>query len=151
MQNPFPKIYLYRRVVSAKLFIDTHFAEKIDLNNIADEAAFSKFHFIRLFHSVYGKTPHQYLSAVRIEKARQLLSGELSITNVCYAVGFDSITSFTGLFKRFTGQTPAAYQAGEHRRKAEIANAPLKFIPNCFAEKKGWREVAEVVLNSGSK
>jgi len=150
-QNPFPKIYLYRRIVYAKLFIDTHFAEKIDLDNIADEAAFSKFHFIRLFHSVYGKTPHQYLSAVRIEKAKQLLSGGLSVTNVCYSVGFDSVTSFTGLFKRIVGQTPAAYQSAQRQRKAEIAEAPLKFIPNCFAEKKGWRDVVAVNSSGSSK
>lgn len=135
----YPKIYLYRRIVYAKLFIDTHFAEKIDLDNIADEAFFSKYHFIRLFHSVYNKTPHQYLSSVRIEKARVLLATDTTVANVCYSVGFESVTSFTGLFKRLVGQTPAAYQAAQKQRQAEIASAPLRFIPNCFAEKKGWR------------
>ncbi|MCR8558532.1 AraC family transcriptional regulator [Mucilaginibacter sp. BJC16-A38] len=137
----YPKIYLYRRIVYAKLFIDDNYAEKIDLDNIADEAFFSKFHFIRLFHSIYGKTPHQYLSFVRIEKAKQFLATDISVANVCYAVGFESVTSFTGLFKRMVGQTPAVYQATQHQRQAEIASAPLKFIPNCFAEKKGWKPV----------
>ena len=135
----FPKVYLYRRIVYAKLFIDNHFDEKIDLDNIANEAFFSKFHFIRLFNSIYNKTPHQYLSAVRVEKARQLLMTDMSVANVCYTVGFESVSSFTGLFKRITGQTPAAYQAMQHQRKKDIAMAPLKFIPNCFAEKKGWK------------
>src|SRR4051812_16543227 len=94
----YPKIYLYKRIVQAKLFIDNHYAEKIDLNNIADEAHFSKFHFIRLFKSIYGKTPHHYLTQVRIDKARQLLTKNISIAEVCCAVGFDSMTSFTGLF-----------------------------------------------------
>jgi AraC-like DNA-binding protein len=138
----YPKIYLYRRIVYAKLFMDTHFAEKIDLDNIADEAFFSKYHFIRLFHSVYNKTPHQYLSVVRIEKAKSLLATGISAVNVCYAVGFESVTSFTGLFKRIVGQTPAAYQVAQRERQQEIASAPLKFIPNCFAEKKGWRSVS---------
>ena len=137
----YPKIYLYRRIVYAKLFIDDNYAEKIDLDNIADEAFFSKFHFIRLFHSIYGKTPHQYLSSVRIGQAKLLLATDMSAANVCYAVGFESVTSFTGLFKRVVGQTPAAYQQIQHRRQAEIASAPLKFIPNCFAEKKGWKPV----------
>ena len=66
----YPKIYLYRRIVQAKLFIDKFYSEKIDLDNISDEAYFSKFHFIRLFKSIYGKTPHQYLTTVRIEKAQ---------------------------------------------------------------------------------
>jgi len=134
----YPKIYLYRRIVYAKLFIDTHFAEKIDLDNIADEAFFSKYHFIRLFHSVYNKTPHQYLSSVRIEKAKTLLAVDITVANVCYSVGFESVTSFTGLFKRLVGQTPAAYQLAQKQRQEEIAKAPLKFIPSCFAEKKGW-------------
>lgn len=140
----YPKIYLYRRIVYAKLFIDAHFAEKIDLNNIADEAFFSKYHFIRLFHSIYNKTPHQYLSFVRIEQAKALLRTEISVANACYAVGFESVTSFTGLFKRLAGQTPAAYQLAQRQRQAEIAKAPLKFIPNCFAEKKGWVTVTSL-------
>lgn len=146
MSNPqYPKIYLFRRIVYAKLFIDKHFAEKIDLDNIADEAFFSKYHFIRLFHSVYNKTPHQYLSFVRIEKAKELLTMETTVANVCYAVGFESVTSFTGLFKRLVGQTPAAYQFAQKQRQAEIAKTPLKFIPNCFAEKKGWRPAGDSV------
>src|SRR5262245_747431 len=100
----YPKVYLYRRIVQAKLFIDQHFSEKINLNNIAGEAYFSNFHFIRLFKQAYNKTPHQYLTSVRIEHAKQLLkSKHLSITDVCFEVGFESIGSFTSLFKRSTG------------------------------------------------
>jgi len=137
-EEQYPKVYLYKRIVSARLFIDKNFAEKIDLDNIADEAFFSKFHFIRLFRSVYNKTPHQYLSFTRIEKAKQLLSTGMAAAQVCYAVGFESVSSFTGLFKRTTGQTPSAYQLKQQQKAAAMAQAPLKFIPNCFAEKKGW-------------
>ena len=139
VQNLYPKIYLYRRIIYARLFIDSHFADKIDLDNIADEAFFSKFHFIRIFHSIYKKTPHQYLSFVRIEKAKQLLISEMTVAEVCYAVGFESVSSFSGLFKRMAGKTPSAYQAIQSQRQAEIAKLPLKFIPSCFAEKKGWK------------
>lgn len=69
INEEYPKIYLYRRLVQAKLFIDTHYADNIDLGNIPDEAYFSKFHFIRQFKDIYRKTPHQYLIFVRIEKA----------------------------------------------------------------------------------
>lgn len=133
-----PKIYLYRRIVLAKLFIDEHFADSIDLDAIAGEAAFSKFHFIRLFKMAYGKTPHQYLTVVRIENAKLLLQTEASVTDVCFSVGFDGISSFTHLFKRFTRLTPSAYQQQQRKRRQEIASVPLKFIPNCFAEQKGW-------------
>jgi AraC-like DNA-binding protein len=132
----YPKFYLYKRIVQAKLFIDTHYAEKIDLNNISDEAYFSKFHFIRLFKKIYGKSPHQYLTDVRVEKAKDFLKTDVSITDVCFSVGFESISSFTGLFKRYTLKTPAQYQQHELKRREEMTSSPLKFVPNCFVEKK---------------
>jgi AraC-like DNA-binding protein len=140
MTEPYPKIYLYKRIVHAKLFIDDHFAENIDLNNIADEAYFSKFHFIRLFKKIYGKAPHQYLTRVRIEKAKELLQNDITVTEVCFTLGFESISSFTGLFKRHTHLTPSLYRQQFRRRQEHLKKAPLQFIPNCFAEQKGWTE-----------
>ena len=96
MKENFPKIYLYKRIVQAKLFIDARFSDHIDLHNIADEACFSKFHFIRLFKTVYGRTPHQYLKQVRIDHAKMFLQNGLSVTEACFSVGFDSVSSFTG-------------------------------------------------------
>lgn len=138
--NTHPKYYLYKRIVQAKLFIDNNFSENIDLDNIADEAAFSKFHFIRIFKIVYGKTPHQYLMGVRIENAKLLLQKDLSIMEVCFNIGFDSVTTFTGLFRRYTNLSPAAWQHQFKKRKELIKKQPLQFIPNCFAEQKGWKK-----------
>ena len=138
--SEYPKVYLYRRVVQAKLFIDNNYAEKIDLNNIADEAFFSKFHFIRLFKKIYGKTPHQYLKTVRIEKAMELLRVNVPVSETCYEVGFESLGSFSALFKRIVGISPSAYLLRQQQVKAHILKTPLDFIPGCFAEKKGWKE-----------
>lgn len=134
----YPKLYLYRRIVQAKLFIDENYGSNIDLSSISDEACFSKFHFIRLFQSIYNKTPHQYLIFVRIENAKELLKNDSAVSAVCYAVGFESISSFTGLFKRLVGISPAVYKNQEAKRKEDIKLDPLKYIPNCFAENKGW-------------
>ena len=128
-----PKADLYRRIVQAKLFMDNNYAERIDASEIADEACYSKFHFIRTFKSIYGKTPHQYLTAVRVEKAKAMLEQDVSVTEACFAVGFDSLGSFVGLFKRRVGLTPSEYQRKQLERKAEISREPLKFIPGCFA------------------
>jgi AraC-like DNA-binding protein len=136
--DEYPKQYLYRQIVRAKLYIDENFASGIDLNNIADEACFSKFHFSRLFRKIYGRTPHQYLIATRIDKAAKLLQDGLPVKQSCFAVGFDSVSSFTGLFKRRIGLTPAAFQREQNCIKADVKATPLKHIPNCFAEKKGW-------------
>lgn len=134
----YQKIYLYQRIVKAKLFIDDNYEQNIDLSNIADEAYFSKFHFTRLFKKIYGKTPHQYLIAVRIERAMQLLRTDKSVSEACYIVGFESVSSFSGLFKRIVGIAPSTYLIQQQQIKAQILQTPLEFIPGCFAEKKGW-------------
>jgi AraC-like DNA-binding protein len=134
----YPKVYLYRRMVQAKLYMDSHYGELIDLDNIADEASFSKFHFIRLFRKIYQCTPHQYLIKVRIEKAKEFLKDAMTITETCHRIGFESISSFSTLFKTSTGYSPTAYQEIQFRIQSEIKTAPLNFVPNCFAEKKGW-------------
>ena len=77
--NDLPKLDLYRRIVQAKLFIDSNFAERIDAGEIADEACYSKFHFIRTFKSIYGWTPHQYLTHVRVERAKEILEQGVSV------------------------------------------------------------------------
>ncbi|MDQ3020722.1 MAG: AraC family transcriptional regulator [Bacteroidota bacterium] len=136
-KEQYPKVYLYRRIVQAKLFIDNNYFEKIDLNNIADNAFFSKFHFLRLFKKIYNKTPHQYLITVRIKNAKLLLKTDTSIIDVCYSIGFESVSSFTELFKRYVGMTPYSYQLQQRKRKAEIIRTPIKFIPGCFASSNG--------------
>lgn len=138
MTEQYPKIYLYKRIVQAKLFIDSNYARKIDLDNISDEAYFSKFHFLRLFKSVYTKTPYQYLTQVRIEHAKHFLRLNYSVSDSCFQVGFDSVTSFTALFKKYEGKTPSEYQKQYRIREEKIRAKPLHFIPNCFAEQKGW-------------
>jgi len=134
----YPKIYLYKRIVQAKLFIDNHYHKQIDLDNIADEALFSKFHFIRLFKDIYGKTPHQYLIGVRIERAMQSLRSGTPVSDTCYAVGFESLSSFSKLFKRQAGLAPSTYLEQQQKNKAALRSSPLSFIPGCIAEKNGW-------------
>lgn len=146
----YPKVYLYRRIVQAKLFIDEHFNEALDLNNIADEAYFSKFHFLRLFRNAYGKTPHQYLTFVRIQKAKELLKNKnTTVSTVCFEVGFESITSFSSLFKRHTAVTPASYQKSQSLLLEESHRRPLKFVPNCFITANGWNVVPGEKSNFG--
>jgi len=136
--DQYPKIYLYRRIVQAKLFIDKFYSQKIDLDNISDEAYFSKFHFIRLFKSIYGKTPHQYLTTVRIEKAQYFFQENKSVTEVCMLVGFDSASTFSGLFTKLVRKTPSQYLSFHQQRRKQIEKAPLSFVPGCYAFMHGW-------------
>ncbi|NOT94357.1 AraC family transcriptional regulator [Ferruginibacter sp.] len=136
----YPKIYLYSRIVRAKLFIDKFYSEKIDLDNISDEAYFSKFHFIRLFKSIYGKTPLQYLTTVRINKAQQLLQMNKSVSDVCFLVGYESVSTFSGLFTKLIGTSPSQYLNYQNQRKTQIRTKPLTFVPSCYAFMHGWTE-----------
>lgn len=138
LKQTYPKFYLYSRLVKAKLFIDRNYDNNINLHNIAMEGYFSKFHFIRLFKLIYGHTPHQYMMRVRIENAKELLRKDFSISDSCFKVGFDSITSFSGLFRKIEGKTPSEYQRAYRLRQENIKNKPQYFIPHCFAEQNGW-------------
>ena len=109
-QELYPNEYLCKQVIQGKLFMDRQLESSLTLNEIAKEAALSKFHFIRLFKKMYGQTPYQYLTIVRIEQAKRLLRTGKSVKEVCFAVGFDSTSSFTGLFKKITGSTPISYK-----------------------------------------
>lgn len=136
----YPKVYLYRRIVQAKLYIDEHYQEHINLELISEEAAFSKFHFIRLFKKIYGKTPHQYLREVRLDRARELMApGTLDIESVCLKVGFESVGSFSSLFKRKFGYSPALYSQILKRRQEHTQERPLAYVPGCFASAYGWK------------
>lgn len=138
-QKHYSKTYLYRRIVEAKIFIDNNYAEPIDVTEIASQACFSKYHFLRVFKSFYGKTPHQYLTMLRIEEAKNKLSLEGAlVSSVCYDLNFESVTSFSKLFKKHIGIAPKDYIEQQQNQKENIKKEPLAYIPNCFAENFGW-------------
>lgn len=134
----YEKIYLYKRIVRAKLFIDDHYSDNINLDSISDQAHFSKFHFIRLFKSIYGQTPKNYLIKTRMDNAKILLAKGHSVLETSIMVGFDSPTSFAGMFKKIVGQTPSVFQEEQDNKRDAMQSNPLLFIPNCFAETHGW-------------
>jgi len=138
VNDDYPKLYFYRRIMQAKLFIDTHYAENIDVFSIAGEACFSRFHFIRKFKETYHQTPHQYLIFVRIAHAMRLLNAGLTVADVCTAVGFEELSSFSRLFKRRVGVNPSAYLQQQQALKKQVAESPLSLVPHCFAYQYGW-------------
>ena len=125
---------IYGRIVAAKVFIDENYHEAIDLNEISQKAYLSRFHFHRLFSKVYKKTPLQYLTAKRIEKAKTLLSENKPVTDVCNEVGFESLGSFSVLFKKEIGFAPTYYRNMAWLKKQQAKEQPKRFIPHCFIE-----------------
>ncbi len=96
--------------IGARHFIIDNLDKEVNLDLLAHVRFTSKFHLLRLFKRYYGQTPRQYLIDRRIEKAKDLLKSDLSVTEVCYEVGFESPCSFSSLFKARTGRTPADYK-----------------------------------------
>jgi len=113
----YANIYLTKRVIQAKYFIEKNFDHPITLDTICKEACLSKFYLIRSFKKLYGITPYQHLTFLRIKRAKELLQTSLPITTVCYQLGFDSPTSFSGLFKKIAGKTPVEFQRGKTKKQ----------------------------------
>jgi len=127
-------VELYERIVAAKVFIDENYHEAINLDEISQKAFLSRYHFHRLFSQVYKKTPHEYLTLKRIEKAKDLLSENKQVTEVCNEVGFESLGSFSVLFKKEIGFAPTYYRNMAWLKKQQAKEQPKRFIPHCFIE-----------------
>ena len=129
---------IYDRIIAAKMFIDENYHEPLNLDTISQQAYLSRFHFHRIFRQVYRHTPHQYLTRKRIDKALALLAENKPVTEVCNEVGFESIGSFSTLFKKEIGFAPTYYRNMAWLKKQEQKSQPRKAIPGCFIQQFGW-------------
>jgi AraC-like DNA-binding protein len=125
----------YLRLTRARRLMDECYHLPLDLNQISSEACLSRFHFLRLFRRAFNKTPHQYLTERRIEKAKELLSSSgLTVTDVCFEVGFESLGSFSSLFHKRVGQPPITYRAIIFQRLERQRKIPACFMMMCRVE-----------------
>lgn len=118
----------------ARDYADRHYAEPVDLATLARVAGLSKYHFQRLFTATYGISPAAHVSLRRVERAQDLLRcTNLTVTEVCHAVGFSSLGSFSSRFRELVGETPSEFQ-----RRWAAKGAPR--IPGCFVFMWGLAE-----------
>ena len=111
----------------ARDLIDREYARPLDVPAMARAALMSPAHFSRQFRTVYRETPYSYLMTRRIERAKALLRrGDLSVTDVCMAVGATSLGSFSTRFTELVGESPSAYRARNH--------SAFAVIPACWAK-----------------
>jgi AraC family transcriptional regulator len=112
------QIELYRRLLRGRDYLDSFFGAPVHLVDVAREACLSPYHFHRLFREVFRETPNQYLQRKRLANAQRLLErGEQSVTDICLEVGFESIGSFSGLFRRSFGCSPRAYRSRKNKTR----------------------------------
>lgn len=129
---------VYKKIVTAKVYIDEHFHESVDLDRLALEACLSRYHFHRLFTRIYQRTPHRYLTRKRIDQAALWLAGkDHTIMEICNHIGFESFGSFSALFKKEIGDSPRHYRKIAWRRQQQAREQPRSFIPHCFIEQFG--------------
>jgi transcriptional regulator GlxA family with amidase domain len=113
-----------RRLCRARDLVET---EDRSIAAIARDVGISPFHFIRQFDAVFGETPHQYRTRVRLDRAKRLLAAGASVTDACMEVGFSSLGSFSQLFTRRIGVAPSAYR----RRIVQVTTSFL--YRGCFS------------------
>ena len=110
----------------ARDLMDREYARPLNVAALAHAALMSTAHFSRQFRATYGETPYAYLMTRRIERAKALLRGDMSVTEVCMAVGCTSLGSFSARFTQLVGETPTAYRARDH--------GALASVPGCVAK-----------------
>ncbi len=102
---------LYKRLNYSLDYLHSHYAEAIDLEQLASVAALSKYHYLRAFKALYQQTPYQYLVQLRIRKASHLLKKtKQPVTWIAFESGFENVSVFNRRFRQLVGATPLAYR-----------------------------------------
>ena len=115
--------------VARVTFMDVCYDLPLNLDEISSHACFSRYHFLRLFRQTFNTTPHRYLVARRLQKAKELLSSkDVRVTDVCFEVGFQSLGSFSTLFRKHVGHAPINLS----REGPGVAGSESGSIPGCF-------------------
>lgn len=123
----------FRRLCRARDLLAAEYQAKLSLEQAAREACLSRFHFHRLFKSAFGETPHDFLTQRRMAQAKRLLAaGEMSVTEVCFEVGYSSLGSFSHKFRAVAGRSPLEYQREIRRVFGFCAPWHVVFFPVCY-------------------
>ena len=123
----------FRRLCRARDRLAAEYQNKLSLDVAAREACLSPFHFHRLFTSAFGQTPHEFVTHRRFELAKRLLAkGEMTVTEICFEVGYSSLGSFSQKFHAIAGCSPSQYQRDVRQVFGFRAPWHIVFLPTCF-------------------
>ena len=118
-----------RRLRRARDQMDREYDQPLDVTALARTALMSPAHFSRRFRDAYAETPYSYLMTRRIERAKALLRrGDLSVTDVCFMVGWSSLGSFSARFTELVGESPSAYRARDHEQLQIVSPCQLMVL-----------------------
>jgi AraC-like DNA-binding protein len=114
---------------------------RVKIGDVASAVGMSRFHFIRVFRAVFGETPNQTALTARLDRARAMLeTGESSVTDICAAVGFASLGTFSHQFAHRVGVSPARYRRRERVPKPLPAGSSQSPHAGCLTLMSGWPE-----------
>lgn len=125
---------MHARLCAAREILCSPEEPDVSIAEVGARVHLSPFHLTRRFAAVFGATPHQYRTAARLVRARHLLArGEHTVTEVCFALGFASLGSFSTLFRARVGESPLAYQRRVRRVWSVPGALPPALVPGCFS------------------
>jgi transcriptional regulator GlxA family with amidase domain len=137
-----PDIDELRRLRRARDQMDREYAQPLDVAALARTALMSQAHFSRRFREAYAETPYSYLMTRRIERAKALLRrGDLSVTDVCFAVGWSSLGSFSARFTELVGESPSVYRARDHEELRIVAPCQMMVLTRPRKDGNGRAEL----------
>jgi AraC-like DNA-binding protein len=149
----------YRSLIHAREFMRHAYMRPVSLPDVAAHANLSPYHFLRVYKQAYGETPHEFLTRLRIERAKTLLAkGSHNVTEACFEVGFSSLGSFSSLFAHRVGLSPSEYRRYARSRVSVPSTVRPLFVPSCFftmlygtPEERNFREAGrtEPIVSSG--
>jgi AraC-like DNA-binding protein len=124
-----------RRMLRARDAMDRAYASPLDIASLARVAHVSEAHFIRVFRATFGETPHRYLQRRRVERAAFLLrESPLSVTAICFEVGFNSLGTFSRTFRAVLGSSPSDYRRTTSRQPVPVCFGMAWTRPSSFGE-----------------
>jgi len=124
----------FRRLCRSRDLLASGYNSRIPLTETARAACLSEYHFHRSFRAAFGETPHDFLTRLRMDRARQLLASQRTVTEVCFDVGYGSLGSFSSKFRSYHGQSPIDYQRQVRRIFGYSAPWRILMIPECFTQ-----------------
>jgi AraC-like DNA-binding protein len=123
----------HRDLREARDFMRHAYWRPVNLPDISAHANLSPYHFLRVYKRAYGETPHEFLTRLRIERAKTLLArGSHNVTEACFEVGFSSLGSFSKLFADRVGLSPSEYRRYARSTISVPSTVRPLFVPSCF-------------------
>jgi AraC-like DNA-binding protein len=123
----------HRDLREARDFMRHAYRRPVNLPDISAQANLSPYHFLRVYKQAYGETPHEFLTRLRIERAKTLLAkGSHNVTEACFEVGFSSLGSFSTLFAHRVGLSPSEYRRYARSTISVPSTVRSLFVPSCF-------------------